>query len=153
MWKDVAVCPSVFFTWWLMLNIIYIQPLQESKDDISNQPCMTAYLSFVTIFNTIYQRKTGFQKKTFPLLRMQENSKMPYIHKMCGFETQRWFGSDILREGLYLATLNHVDIFTIPHTPSLNPGLLNKLFQLLETWLSQFLPSRLSILTTASGTR
>lgn len=46
-----------------MLNIIYIQPLQESKDDISNQPCMTAYLSFVTIFNIIYQRKTGFQKK------------------------------------------------------------------------------------------
>lgn len=45
-----------------MLNIIYTQPLQESKDGISNQPCMTAYLSFVTIFNTIYQRKTGYHK-------------------------------------------------------------------------------------------
>lgn len=69
MWKDVAVGPSVFFTWWLMLNIIHPQPLQESKDDISHQPCLTAYLSFVTIFNTIYQRKTSFQNP-FPLLRM-----------------------------------------------------------------------------------
>lgn len=44
-----------------MLNIIYTQPFQESKDNISNQPSMIAYLSFVIIFNTVYQRKTGFQ--------------------------------------------------------------------------------------------
>lgn len=45
-----------------MLNRIYTQPLQESKDDISNQPCMTASLSFVTVFKAVYQRKTGLQK-------------------------------------------------------------------------------------------
>ena len=81
MWKDVAVFPSMFFTWWLMLNIIYAQSLQESKDDISCQPCMTAYLSFVTIFNTIYQRKAGFQKP--------KNSQMLCICEMPMFKTER----------------------------------------------------------------
>lgn len=45
-----------------MLNRTSTQPLQENKDDISGQPCMTASLSFVTVFSTVYQRKTGLQK-------------------------------------------------------------------------------------------
>ena len=48
--------------------MIYTQPVQQSKDDISNPPCMAAYLSFVTIFSSIYQRKTGFQK-TIPFVK------------------------------------------------------------------------------------
>lgn len=133
-----------------MLNIIYTQPLQESKDDISNQPCITAYLSFVTIFSTIYQRKTGFQK----IIPFVKNARevQDAVHSQ---NAQVWNSIDlavISSEGLYPATLNHVGIFTVPHISSPGLGPLKKLFHLPETWLSQFLPSHPSILTNASGT-
>lgn len=134
-----------------MLNIIYTQPLQESKDDISNQPCMTAYLSFVTIFNTIYQRKTGFQK-TIPFVKnAREVPRCRTFTKCTGLKHSVDLAV-ISSEGLYLATLNHVDIFTVPHISSPGLGLLKKLSHLPGTWLSQFLPSHPSILTNASGT-
>lgn len=105
MWKDVAMFLSIFFTWWLMLNIIYAQSLQESKDDISCQPCMTAYLSFVTIFNTIYQRKTGFQKP--------KNSQMLCICKMPMFKTERL--AAMTERCPCSATANNMSIFNMPH--------------------------------------
>lgn len=69
-----------------MLNIIYIQLLQESKDNIGNQPCMIAYLSFVTVFNIVYQRKTGFQKPILFIKNARECVYV-YIHKTHMFIT------------------------------------------------------------------
>lgn len=58
-----TLCPGVFFTEWVILKIIWTQSLQENKDDISNQACRTAFLSFVTISNPVYQRKQVCKKK------------------------------------------------------------------------------------------
>lgn len=59
-WEDVSVSKCVFH---LVTNAQYslYSAKQEGRDAISNQSCMAAYLSFVTIFNTVYQRKTHSQ--------------------------------------------------------------------------------------------
>lgn len=60
MWEDVSVSKCIFHR---VTNAQYSLhwAKQEGSDTISKQPCMAAYLSFVTIFNTVHRRKTHFQ--------------------------------------------------------------------------------------------
>lgn len=60
LWKDVSVSKCIFH---IVTNAQHSlsSAKQEGRDTISSQACMAAYLSFVTIFNTVYQRKTHFQ--------------------------------------------------------------------------------------------
>lgn len=60
MWEDVSVSKCIFH---IVTNAQHSlsSAKQEGRDTISSQACMAAYLPFVTIFNTVYQRKTHFQ--------------------------------------------------------------------------------------------
>lgn len=59
-WEDVSVLKCIFHSVTNAWQSLY-SAKQEGRDAISNQPCVAAYLSFVTIFNTVYQRKTHSQ--------------------------------------------------------------------------------------------